>query len=152
MVHYQDIHELFGCIAESSAFVGFTAAMAADDALAYSTNQLVEFPVVLANFGNWYNPQFHEFTCPVNGVYLFTVSTLGDTAKLGVVNIMVNRDSKVTAFADGRGSGIYGHSTNQVITECDQGGKVWIRSDRDMTVHDNTRNYGTFSGLLLHTL
>ena len=124
--------------------------MGEGNARIYNGGDRIDYAVVLSNFGGWYNPKFSEFTCPVDGIYMFIAASFGPPGYLACINIMVNGVRVVTSYADGRSSGDYGHATNMVVTECLQGQKVWLRADRDIRAHDTTNNYNTFSGLILH--
>ena len=117
--------------------------------IAYNSGDRGKFPVVLSNIGGGYNAGSHEFTCPVSGVYMFSTSTLTGPQAYGIMSIMVNGVRTVTTHADSHGNA-WDQGTNMVVVNCDHGQKVWVRSDRDIMVHDNMKHYSTFSGMLLH--
>ena len=129
----------------------FTAAMGPGSIRSYSGTVKVDFPVVLSNIGNGYDPSTSQFTCLVSGVYMFSVAVMTTIDSTGLVHIMVDDVRKVATYADGRGSH-HGHSTNMVVVECTQGQKVWIQiHDSIRKLFDDAFNYGTFTGILLHT-
>ena len=117
-------------------------------------NSVVPFPVVVTNIGGGYDPTSGKYTCPVDGVYVFSVSVLSQHSKLGLCSLIVGWDKKTTAYADGRGSS-FGHSTNMITTQCNAGQQVWCQSYHDtlhVYVYDSEYRYSTFSGFLLHKL
>ena len=128
----------------------FTAAMGPGNTRSYSGTVKVDFPVVLSNIGDGYDPSTSQFTCLVSGVYMFSVAVRCYDST-GVVHIMVDDVRKVATYADGR-SNVNDHSTNMVVVECTQGQKVWIQiHDSARKLYDDVYKYGTFTGILLHT-
>ena len=118
----------------------------------YETGDRIEFPDVITNIGGWYNNYFHEFTCPMLGVYTFSVSVMSSIGGIARVKIMIDGIVMVTALTDGTSTAQYGHSTNIVIVECDQGQKVWAECNKDCVFYDNSFRYTTFSGMLIHAM
>ena len=136
-------------ISASSVFYGFTAA-ATHGTISYNTHAHVEFPVVLSNIGGGYNARSHEFTCPVSGVYMFSMAIINYHGESNAVNLIVNGHLMVSTNADGVGGNTWDHSTNVVVANCGRGQKVWGRSVRSIKIYNDGNNYSTFSGMLLH--
>ena len=121
----------------------------------YHANETVRFPVVLTNIGDGYNATDHKFTCPINGLYMFSTSLLSGGGMLAAASIRVDGTHKVSTHADGQYGPTYDHSTNVLMTECNAGQRVWIQiisHEEYSDLDDNGWNYGTFSGALLDVL
>ena len=132
--------------------IGFTAC--ANDEQNYDINEIVLFGRELTNYGGYYNTQTSSFICPVDGVYVFSVTTnvnYGDV----IVTIMRN-DVDLSAVWGRTDDEPFTHSTNMVVTECLAGDVVWPRvsfSGGTGGIHSNS-NYclTTFSGVLIKTV
>ena len=124
----------------------------------YETGERIEFPVVVSNIGGYYNNDLHEFTCPVTGIYMFTVSVRSGNGGTARLTIILGGTQVVSAHSDGRNEGpegsytFYGHGSNIAVVECDQGQKVWVDCRQDARVFDNALWFTTFSGVLLHAV
>ena len=148
-IHSDKIEAQEKAIATSNVFYGFSSAMDTSNKVkAYKAGDRIQFPNVLSNFGGYYNAKLHEFTCPVTGIYLCSTSTMSGHNGLGVVLIMLDNTRLVSTYANGRNIH-YGHSTNMVVAHCKKGQKVWVKTDRSITVWRGANNYNTFSAMLL---
>ena len=131
--------------------VGFTAWGNTGSSTAYDDNEVVVFDVVISNFGGHYNPDTSSFVCPFEGVYMVNVNVQGYQGELGFVDIMRNDVKLAEAFADDL-SGVYNQAGNTVMTECQRGDILWIRSASSNTVFYATDRRSTFSAFLMHRL
>ena len=121
--------------------------------LQISKGDQVVFNQVLTNIGQNYDPKTGVFTCTVPGYYVFDVHVKGDFNKFAIVDIRLNGDRLVSAWAD-EGFGYTSASAHVSI--------VLRRGDRvDVTAAFlSSKLYGTtsgdrwnmFSGHLVNTL
>ena len=121
----------------------------------YEHGERIEFPDVITNIGSYYNSNLNEFKCPVSGMYMFTTSTMSSNGLIGLTSIMLDGTLTVATYADGSNDGLhdqFGHSTNFVIVECDEGQRVWVQCFSICELYDDLFRYATFSGILLHTI
>ena len=138
------------CLSGERPAYAFTAAMgeAPGYTRSYSHGDQVEFPVVLTNIGGAYNPTTGDFMCPISGTYMFAVSLMSGHQALGAASITVDDERKVSARPDGRDAA-HGHSSNMLVTACTQGQRVWVQAF-GWRLYDDSRNHGTFSGMLIY--
>ena len=128
----------------------FTAAMGSGGNRAYTSipGPTVLFPVVLTNIGGGYNPTTSKYTCPVTGVFFFSVAIMSRYGYLANPYLVVDGVWTVRPYADGREGSQHGHSSNMMVMECNKGQKVWVEGVGDL--FDDASNYSTFTGILLH--
>ena len=131
--------------------VGFTAWANTGDPTAYDSSEIVVFDVVISNFGGHYNPDTSSFVCPFDGVYLVNVNVQAYYGEQVHVDIMRNDIILVEAFADDQ-SGLLTQASNTVMTECQRGDVLWIRSASSATMLYAVYRRSTFSAFLMHRL
>lgn len=103
------------------------------------TRETVIFNQASMNEGNAYNTTSGEFTAPVDGIYFFNWSTLSDTGKYFITELVLNSIPIAYNYSDGRGrtrSAGYVMTSSHANIKMKKGDKVWIR-----TYH----NYGQFA-------
>ena len=133
-------------LSESDATIAFTATA--------SSHQDVEegeryvFDNVRTNVGGWYNSEFHEFTCPLDGYYMFSFTLLSRRTFDAVGRLSIEGKECLNAFGDGR-NGDFGSATGVYIAHCKQAERVWVEPISAYGGHLNGNNYSSFSGMLL---
>ena len=118
----------------------------------YQPNGVVKFPIVMSDVGDAYNAGTGEFTCNVAGWYLFTFSLLSQKGRLGIAHLMLRNKKQAGVRAAGIGQH-FGHSSNTVILQCNQGDKVFVQVHHKHNAKyffDDGGMYGTFSAVLLN--
>ena len=105
----------------------------------------------LTNYGGFYNTQTSSFICPVDGVYIFTLTINVEAANI-VVDLMRN-DVELSAAWGRTDDEPYTHATNMVVTECLVGDVVWVMSRGSGYIYSSSNYcYTTFSGVLIKTV
>ena len=114
-------------------------------------NEIVLFDRELTNYGGFYNSQTSSFICPVDGVYIFTLTINVDGADVHV-SIMRN-DVELTDTWARTDNELFAHATNMVVTECLVGDVVWprvsYRTGSGEIQSSSSFCYTTFSGVLI---
>ena len=117
----------------------------------YSPNARLEFLTVITNSGGAYDPELHEFQCPLNGLYYFTVSSAAFPNTGTAMDIVMDELSLVHIHAANSPTPA---SSNSVIVYCQSGGRVYVQCSRSactpMGTNDDWGNTVTFSGFLLY--
>ena len=132
-------------ISESSA-VGFTASPMVERS--YDADETVLFDDVLTNIGGAYDAASSVFTCPINGLYLFSMTLHADNDGYAQAGIEKEGQRLVNAFADKHADAATS-SSNQALVQCLAGERVSV------TTHSRTGqmlyafSYSTFSGMLV---
>ena len=132
--------------------IGFTTC--ATESHVYDVNEIVLFDRELPNYGGYYNSQTSSFICPVDGVYIFTLTiNVGDA---NVVVAIMRSDVDLTDTWAWTDNERFKHATNMVVTECLVGDVVWPRvshSSGTGEIHSPSNYcYTTFSGVLIKTI
>ena len=122
--------------------MGFTAR--ATETRAYTEDDIIQFPVAMTNFGNYFNNDTGVFLCPHDGVYLFFSSLFGAGSDVSGA-IRRDRTHFTTVVSEVENT----LASNMAIVNCMRAQKVWIgQFTGNDTVHYGQRT--TFSGYLLH--
>ena len=121
---------------------------------AYDIHEIVLFNWELTNYGGFYSSQTSSFICPVDGVYVFSLTINAHDANVHV-KIMRNDIDLSDAWAYAL-TVPYTHGTNMVVTECLVGDVVWPRvasiSGTGEIYAQSNYCYTTFSGVLIKTI
>ena len=136
-----DVH-VYACILEdTNEIVGFTATHSSD--VVYFTDDVIQFPNIVTNSGDYYNAETGIFICPRDGMYAFFSTILGaGTDTLAYITL------DTTDLVAMRSHSISNSASNLVFTECLGGTKVWVRQAYDYHIVDGYRGTA-FSGYLL---
>ena len=122
--YYADYEQVFyDCFPfDTTQPVGFSAILTKDTSLSYGT--VVPFDDVISNFGGHYSTQTYSFTCPVHGVYIFSMS-INQYDNNNIRGIIYrNKDELIrSTAADG---GYRESASATVITECNAGDQVFV--------------------------
>ena len=116
-------------------------------------NQSFLFHDVTQNVGNAYDSNTGIFTCPISGLYLFSMTILSNPNRIVETELVLDGRSIMRVYSASDGSA-YNSGTNTVIQSLKQGDKIWARivnsSSQD---HNNIIVYGskwsTLSGFLI---
>ena len=131
--------------------IGFTATHAYDNR--YYSGDIVEFNDNVTNIGNNYDPSNHTFTCPIKGMYLFSVSVLSDSqdydSDLAIMkDNVVLIDVYVHAYSYDY---IYTSASAVIVVECDIGEHVYVQATGNAYI-DGDFDSSHFSGALIQRL
>ena len=115
----------------------------------YDYNELVIFSGVINNIGNHYDPDNSTFTCPYNGLYIFSVNVNAYSSYEMVAAIEKDDEYLVEAWASDNG---YSQAAAFTVTECNVGQKVLVRggSGNNCMDGDGGRRHSVFTGALLY--
>ena len=142
----------YDCLpADETGPVGFTAYANTGGPTPYADGELVVFDVVISNFGGHYNTDTSSFVCPFDGVYMVNVNVIGYDGELVIAAITRNDVELVEVWSDDL-SGLYTQASNTVMTECQTGDVLWIKSRAFSTMLHALGSRSTFSAFLMHRL
>jgi len=114
-----------------------------------AANNALVFDGVTTNIGNFYNNATGQFTCPVNGIYFFTVNIMSKGNKLLSAHLMMNTRAIAGLYAIGGSPSTNDHSTASVVVHCTEGQHVYVKSLSDHSVNGEPVGYTQFTGFLL---
>ena len=111
--------------------------------------EIVPFDLILSNFGGYYSSETFTFTCPVNGVYMFSI-TINQRDNNFIRTILFRNDIALNHVRADDDS-IYDSSSSILITECNSGDQVFVGVDVG-GLFDGDVTKCHFTGYLLHTI
>ncbi|KAL3882722.1 hypothetical protein ACJMK2_029034 [Sinanodonta woodiana] len=124
--------------------IGFCATLYKGEVPVHAS-EIILFDNVLQNEGNGFNKQTGIFTCPLSGIYFFSLSILVQPGSAIDVYIIVNGQIIAKSYAYGVNYSDQGSISS--IVRCEAGQNVWIG------VYGGTQLYGglytSFSGFFL---
>ena len=109
------------------------------------------FDTVITDTANSFDALASRFTCPVTGVYMFTLTILNVDSYYARCDIMIESSQKaiVTSF-DGLSTHNNNEASNSVIEECQAGQHAWVRPYCSDDYGVMSGRYVVFSGFLIH--
>lgn len=118
-----------------------------------SLGSTIIFDSILHQDGNGYNAADGVFTCPVTGVYMFSVALHGRHEKHGfdilAALLVVDSNIKTYVVSEGHHTGQYHQASSLIILRVHEGQRVWVHSySKTAKVF---RSFSTFSGALLYS-
>ena len=130
--------------------IGFTAC--AGDDRTYSAHEIVLFEDELTNYGRYYNANASSFICPIDGLYMISLSISVQSSN-SVIDVMRNAQKLSNAWAR-TDADLVEYASTTVVTECLTGDVVWARMDDSGTTSHAIRGYDdycytSFSGVLI---
>ena len=131
-------------------FAAFTAYSDTGSNSIYKECAVIEFEHVISNFGGHYNPDTSSFICPVNGIYLLSVTVQTYRLTDFAVDLMRDNQWLARAWADDA-HGTYTQASSTIVTECNRGELLWVQTDTGGTL-DAVHRHNVFSGLLINLL
>ena len=109
----------------------------------------VLFPSIISNIGDHYNDITSRFTCPYNGLYLFSLTIQAYGYIDAIADIMRENDFLVEVMA--LYDNYYAQASAFIIEECHIGQTVWVRcADSTSYFYSTSDRNSHFSGALLY--
>ena len=126
--------------------VAFTAF--ANETRSYASNSLVIFDGIVSNVGNHYSTDTSIFTCPYNGLFLFSLSFNAYDKDDMEAEIMLENEGLVMVLANSNG---FSQASGIVLTECNVGDIIWVRCVRggDSMYGNQTYRWSHISGTII---
>nr|XP_002739445.1 PREDICTED: complement C1q subcomponent subunit B-like [Saccoglossus kowalevskii] len=114
-----------------------------------SGDQPVTYDNIYTNIGGHYNESTGNFTCPLSGVYYFTMAAVKprDGNNLDIC-FMKNQIQLTCAYSNTAG---YGTGTNSIILELHEGDGIWVKLGWSYALFSSSSGYTTFSGYMINT-
>ena len=133
----------------ASGVIAFSAY--ATEEIEYKSAEIIAFPSVLSNIGSAYDESISRFTCPTNGLYMFTTSAFTNHGVRAELVLTKNGDDSIaTAFSEDNSDAM---STLTVFVECNEDEYVEVMCGPSNNVCKcNADEYlatVTFSGMLV---
>ena len=133
--------------------IGFTAIHSDDGE--YREGDIVKFNEIVTNIGNHFNPLNYIFTCPIKGMYMFSVSVLSEYNNkgsrialmrdgAGLVDVYLSQDASPTDV-------MYNSASAVIVVECDIDQRVYVEATQTSYI-DWSRHASHFSGALIQRL
>ena len=122
------------------AFTAFNS-----DRTLHTASEQIEFDGVETNVGGHFNAS--TFTCPVDGLYVFSFAILGDYNYNTEVSLRLDGHVVVSGKADRYNN--YPHGSNLAVVSCDVGQEVYLQCEFSGYMYSDEFRYVTFSGFLL---
>ncbi|XP_052813895.1 complement C1q tumor necrosis factor-related protein 5-like [Mya arenaria] len=118
--------------------------------LSLDKGQTMIFKDVMFNNGSGYDNTRGVFTCPIEGVYLFTIHLCSPTNKYITYDVMV--DGTIHTKGANRDATSQVCTSADAIVELQEESRVWVQSnyDEDELYEDGYR-WSSFSGVLIHS-
>ncbi|XP_070569228.1 complement C1q tumor necrosis factor-related protein 2-like [Ptychodera flava] len=115
-----------------------------------SSETTVIYDKIYSNVGNNYSLSTGKFTCPVNGVYFFTISGMTDEKNDLRACLMKNQDKLPCLWVTKDGNENYISVSNSVIIDLQEGDVVWVKLYSNYALFTDNDEGSTFAGYLLH--
>ena len=99
---------------------------------------------------NSYDPIAYSFTCPVTGLYLFSLSLFNQNGFYARGTLYLDKVALAYIYSsDGSSTNFFTQSANTVVTKCEKGQRVWVEETcaSDGAVYFS--KYVLFSGVLI---
>ena len=138
-----------------AVFVASGLASDAQTTKVYSAGERMIYRNATINRSQHYNTTTGEYTCPVNGVYLFTFSIGGnnENKEYRASASLYKEGTEVSSvfFYNENSETVYDTMSRSDIVSCVKGERVWIQSDYGLNQITGNSVYTIFSGVLLFT-
>ena len=118
------------------------------DRRSYSTGDRVKFDGVETNIGGHFN-ESSTFACPVDGLYFFTFTIMGDYIEGDEGDVTLRHDGNIVVGAFADYSNNYPQTSNAAVITCSAGEEVYLQCEFSGYMYSKTDRYVTFSGFLL---
>lgn len=130
--------------------IAFTAYIDATTSLSSSPTV---FKKISLNAGDAYSLSTGVFTCPVPGVYMFSVVIAVRGSGTTVGEIRVNKDATLHAITEGSKADQDLQGTNMVIVKLIKGDRVWVSGSGSLPANSHgtsNKKTSSFSGFLIY--
>ena len=108
------------------------------------------FDTIIPDTTNNFDALASRFTCPVTGVYMFTLTIRNPHGFYARVNIMFESSEKaIISSSDGTSDHDHNQASNSVIEECQAGEHVWVRTECEADFGVQSGRHVIFSGFLV---
>ena len=140
----------FSYISVQHAFVGFTAQLGGEP-VSYDLHDPVIFGYALTNFGDAYDTNTGAFTCPIDGVYSFTVS-ISLSTPWGIDLDIFHSNGTFSSFVFDLYSPSSStlESSNSAVVHCYYGQRVKVIANEAFTFNESFAS--SFTGHLLYPI
>ena len=122
------------------------------DGYALPAGTVLTYDRIISNVGGYYNPVTGAFLCPVNGIYMFSLTvTAGVGSGMYRAYAWIYKDDNTLSYVwalDKSGTQEYASGTTVVVTECAAGTRVWTAVAFD-SVFSSFHHSNQFSGFLI---
>ncbi|XP_052812275.1 hibernation-associated plasma protein HP-27-like [Mya arenaria] len=118
--------------------------------LSLDKGQTMIFKDVMFNNGSGYDNTTGVFTCPIEGVYLFTIHLCSKSERYITYDVMVDG----TIHTKGANKDNTGNvcTSADAIVEVHEASRVWVQSNYDEDeLYDDVYRWSSFSGVLMHS-
>ena len=115
----------------------------------YSAGDIIVFNEVLTNAGGHYSTATSSFICPWHGLYLVSVNIQGYDSDQMYIYLMRN-DVYIGYFWLDDISGVYNRGSTTVVTECDRGDILWVRTGDNGAIHTSWIPTTLFTVHMIH--
>lgn len=140
----------------SNQTVAFCAYVNSGDNVIYAADEIVAFNGILHNDGGYYNEDLSVFTCPVTGLYSFSISVRSVlreeesfTSNVVLVKGEENLGGVATILSSTTGS-LDISGSNSVVITCSAGEAVFVEAATTSRIYGgSTYRTSTFSGFLM---
>ena len=129
--------------------VAFTAYANTGNPTAYIAGDVVVFDQGLSNAGGHYSTATSSFICPWHGLYLVSVNIQGYDSDQMYIYLMRN-DVYIGYFWLDDISGVYNRGSTTIVTECDRGDILWVRTGDNGAIHTSWIPTTLFTVHMIH--
>ena len=149
--YYADYEQVFyDCLPfDMTEAIGFSVRLSLNiDLVQY---EVIPFEDVISDFGGHYNMNTYAFTCPVHGVYMFSMS-ISQVDRSQIQGVLYHNNVPVSRkVADAEG--FRDSASTTVVIECNTGDQVFVMVGQGGRFQgDENASACDFTGYLLHHL
>ena len=123
--------------------VAFTA-YANNGSPSYDSGDIILFNEVLTNASGHYSTATSSFICPWHGVYLMSVNS-----DYILIYLMHNKEL-IGRFVIDNITDAYNRGSTTIVTECERGDTLWVRSASPGRISTNSNPTTLFTGVMIH--
>ena len=114
--------------------------------------EIAAFGDVMTNIGDGYDSQSGVFTCPIHGLYFFTVSLLSLNNPTGMYHQLRKNGELIVSVFDNH-PGFHHQASQSAILELTTGDRVWIQSGgANRGFYSSINRHSSFSGFLINAM
>ena len=118
----------------------------------YDQNETIEFDTVILNHGNHFNTSTHMFTCPVEGLYVFSMSLTRSYANGVSMSGAIMHESEEIGRTYAYDADSYDQGSVTAVTHCVSGDVVYGAIVSVAITRLDGGKDSSFSGFLLSAL
>ena len=122
-----------------------------DETKEYAPGQQIEFAGTVSNIGQHYQNRSHMFICPVDGLYIFTVSFVSVASDVQYNATIMYENTMLTSAVTHVPNNDQGQAL--AVTSCYAGERVWVQKQTGtgtINAHDGSdERLSSFSGYLI---